>query len=86
MAVHLLWALWGVMNCESPIAFGYLDFTLARLDAYGRHRVRVWPLGLQHPADLFYIIDLGARKLLARQPAPGVGFFRPRHVTDASFE
>jgi thiamine kinase-like enzyme len=40
LAVHFIWALWGVKNCTSPIPFCYLEFTLGRLAAFDHHLVR----------------------------------------------
>nr|CAB3230593.1 choline/ethanolamine kinase [Phallusia mammillata] len=36
---HLFWALWSVVQAQiSDIGFGYLEYSLARMDAYYRHK------------------------------------------------
>ena len=31
---HFMWALWGVINAASPIPFGYLEYSIARLEQF----------------------------------------------------
>ena len=38
MAPHLMWALWGIAECETEIAFGYLEFAQSRLAEFDRLR------------------------------------------------
>lgn len=39
LASHLMWALWGVRNACSPIPFGYIEYSLARLAEYEKQKV-----------------------------------------------
>ncbi|XP_018330011.1 choline/ethanolamine kinase isoform X2 [Agrilus planipennis] len=44
LASHFFWSLWGIVNTDSQITFGYWDYAAARLDGYLRAKSELPPL------------------------------------------
>uniref|UniRef100_UPI001CD86AD4 choline kinase alpha-like n=1 Tax=Solea senegalensis TaxID=28829 RepID=UPI001CD86AD4 len=43
LASHFFWGLWSIVQAQlSTIQFGYLDYALARFDAYFQQKKKIW--------------------------------------------
>ena len=57
LASHLFWSFWGVCQASvCKIKFEYMDYVMARCDAYFKQKKVLFPNGLKKKLDKIYIL------------------------------